>query len=240
MRRYLLLLPAVLCLLAGCATNTQFVYKPGPPGKGVAKLPAKIAVLAFGNETENFTKRGTVLDPKNLTFNVSRAGVGGSLDAITPELFAKSFADDLSASGAFSSVRFAFGPKDIAGEEFFVDGVMERAYLAGAWMNPNDFAFRFRVVSRRDGAVVHEGRVSKAWITGDIYRSCGLSAQCMVDRMKDDLNKAFRDMFAEGRGRIVEALRSSAGGRPEGSEKGARPSGAESVEDTIRNIMEGK
>lgn len=97
------LLAVSLVLAAGCGVNTQFVYRPDPPVPGAPKLPAKVAVLPFADGTEDFTQRGSMWDPDQ-TFNLPRTGMTGVVDAITPELWAKMFAEDLSASGRDDSV----------------------------------------------------------------------------------------------------------------------------------------
>ena len=106
----------VFALLAGCAANTNFVYKPNPPAAGAPKLPAKVAVLPFEDGTENFTKRGSTLSDGQ--YNLAKTGIPGVMTAMPPEFWGKSFADELAASGSFRSVRFVYSPSEIKDESF--------------------------------------------------------------------------------------------------------------------------
>lgn len=82
-----------LGMMAGCGVNSTFVYKPGAPAADRLMLPVKIAVLPFVDGTEDFTRRGSVFDGDSLAYNLAKAGWGGVITALTPELWAKAFAE---------------------------------------------------------------------------------------------------------------------------------------------------
>src|SRR5512138_3860751 len=126
-----LLVTLALAMLAGCAPGTTFVYKPGPPEAGGLKLPVKIAVLPFEDGTGEFKSRRSASDPKRREFNLVQSAIPGTTTALTPELLAKAFADDLAASGGFRSVRFVFSMAEIADEDLLLGGTVEKASYSG-------------------------------------------------------------------------------------------------------------
>ena len=214
MVRHAVLLLAILALMPGCGVNSTFVYKPSAPAAGGAKLPVKIAVLPFKDGTEDFTKRGGVLAPETLYYNLAKAGIGGQITALTPDLWAKAFADDMTASGAFRAVRFIYSPSELADEEFTIEGTVEKATISGAWVNPSEFAIGLRALRRADKKPVWEKEVSRAWKLNPatLYKGCGsLAIQCMVDRHHADANRVMREMFAEARADLVRTLASVSG-----------------------------
>lgn len=242
-----LMAASLLSLAAGCGVNSTFVYKPPAPVAGGAMLPVKVAVLPFGDGTEDFTKRGHELfDQENLAYNLAKAGWGGVMTALTPELWAKAFADDMAASGSFASVRFAFDPSELADEDIRIVGTLEKATLAGMFDRPNEFALDLRALARAGDKVVWGKKVSMKWIERpSLYDGCGpMSIQCMVDRHKADANRVMRELFAEARADLVSRLAPLAGG---GTGAGANPTGVppagpagESAEETIEGILKGK
>lgn len=222
MRRLRCILPAFFLLAAGCGVNSTFVYKPAPAGTAGAKLPVKLAVLPFKDGTEDFTKRGTILDPEHLTFNLAKAGVTGSITALTPEFWAKAFADDMAASGDFRSVRFVFDRKEITDEDYYIEGTVDKAYEAGAWTKPSEYALSLRALRRTGGEAVWEKQIVKVRpgyaMDQDPYRGCRLSPQCMIDRLHGFIREMMREMFAEARADLVKTLAfAGAGGERSGA-----------------------
>ena len=236
-----------LLLMAGCGGNSTFVYKPGGPAAGGMKLPVKVAVLPFKDGTEDFIKRGSVLAPETLYYNLAKAGIGGQMTALTPDLWAKAFADDTAAAGVFRSVRFVYGPSELVDEDFYIEGTLEKATVSGAWVNPSEFALGLRAIRRADKKPVWEKEVSRVWknTPATLYKGCGsMAIQCMVDRHHADANRVMQEIFAEARADLVGTL-----GSPSGSRAGEdglpptaspAPQASESVEQTIDRILEGK
>jgi hypothetical protein len=252
----LLIAALALAMMAGCAVNSTFVYKPAGPEAGGSKLPVKVAVLPFKDGTEDFTKRGSEWNPDTLKFNLAKAGIGGQITPLTPELWAKAFADDMAASGAFRAVRFIYSPTEMVDEEFYIEGTLEKAYAAVALVEPNEFALGLRALRRADNRLVWEKKVTRAWnIQRTLYDGCGrVQNQCRADRHHADINRVMREMFAEARADLVGTLASNPGGRPgvDGlppaaspgevpPDKGATSAAApESVEGTIERILKAK
>ncbi|MDD5763433.1 MAG: hypothetical protein PHP88_13140 [bacterium] len=246
----------VLALMAGCGINSTFVYKPGAPVAGGAKLPVKIAVLPFEDGTENFTKRGSEWNPDTLMFNLAKSGIGGQITALTPELWAKAFADDMASSGAFRTVRFIYSPSELVDEEFYIEGTVEKAYVTVALVEPNKFVIGLRALRRADKKTVWEKEVTRAWnIRKTLYDGCGrVQNQCRVDRYHADTNRVMREMFAEARADLVATLavlsgsRAGEGGLPNAATSGeatqdkraSSPSAPESAEGTIERILKAK
>jgi hypothetical protein len=239
----------LLASLAGCASNTTFVYKPPAPAAGARKLPVKIAVLPFKDGTEDFTKRGNELfDQQNLVYNLAKAGIGSTITALTPDLWAKAFADDLASSGDFRAATFLYGASELKDEDFVVEGAVEKAVFSGTWDKPNEFALSLRATRRSEDRPAWQRRVARVWKTpppGILYDGCGMGPQCMVDRLHADLNQTMQGMFAEAREGLLRTLASrpgSRGGREERADAGSpAPDGApKSVEETIEGILKGE
>ncbi len=208
MVRHAVLLLAILALMPGCGVNSTFVYKPTVPLASDAKLPLKIAVLPFKDGTEEFTKRGSEWNPDTLIFNLVKGGIGGTINALTPDLWAKAFADDMAASGSFRAVRFVYSPSERVDEEFTIEGTVEKAYVVVTLLNPNEFAFGLRAVRRADKRLVWEKGVTRAWkIPPTLYDGCGrVQNQCRADRLHAETNRVMREMFAEARADLVATL----------------------------------
>ncbi|MGZ8474274.1 MAG: hypothetical protein ACXWWY_12365 [Candidatus Deferrimicrobiaceae bacterium] len=247
---------AALLLVAGCSVNSTFVYKPSVPAAGGGKLPVKITVLPFKDGTEDFTKRGSEWNPDTLMFNLAKAGIRGQITALTPDLWAKAFADDMAASGAFRGVRFVYSPSELGDEDFYIEGTVEKAYAAVTLVNPNEFALGLRTMRRADHRLVWEKEVSRAWKTpGTLYDGCGrVQNQCRADRHHADTNRVMREIFAEARADLVATVAALSGsGAGEGGlppaaspgeapqDKGASsPPAPESAEGTIERILKAK
>ncbi|MCR4310255.1 MAG: hypothetical protein NUW14_09630 [Deltaproteobacteria bacterium] len=241
----------VLALMAGCSVNSTFVYKPGDPAAGGAKLPMKVAVLPFKDGTEDFTDRGSVFISGG-QYNVAKAGIAAGMTALTPELWAKSFAEDLAASGSFRAARFIYSPSELADEDIFVEGTLTKAYVGKTFDNFNEFAVSLRALTRSDKRLVWEKEVTRRWKTpGNAYAGCGMGIQCSVDKFKAEYNKAMQGMFAEARADLVATLSGSqagggglpvVGGEPArpGTSRPSAPPAPESTEQTIERILKGK
>jgi len=243
---------AALVLLAGCVSNknlvakasgTYFVYEPNARAAVGPKLPVKVAVLPFKDDTENFTTRGSVFAPDGFTLNLVKAGIPGAGTALTPELWAKSFADEMAASGAFRAVRFVYNRSEIVDDDFFIEGTVEKAYGTGSWDKPNEIALGFRAVRRADNRPVWEKGTTTEWI----WRrpgACGHPTQCVKDQRHADVNNAMQALFAEARADLVATLASISGvGAGDGGlplTVSPAPPAPESTEQTIERILQGK
>ena len=232
---------AILALAAGCAANSNYVYKPNPPAAGVRKLPAKAAVLPFQDGTENFTKRGSMLSDGQ--FNLAKSGISGGMTAMPPEFWGKSFADELAASGSFQAVRFVYSPSEAGQDEsFLVDGTLKKVICAATFDYPNELLVSFRATRRSDRQVVWEKEIGKSWKTPrNVYAGCGLGMQCLFDKMHGDWNQWMAAVLAEARTDLVATVASLEGGAP--GNAAAKPEGkpaGESVEQTIDKILKGK
>ncbi len=247
-----------LALLAGCVSNknlpakasgTTFVYEPNARAAVGPKVPVKVAVLPFKDGTENFSTHGSVFVPDSLTINLVKAGIPGTSTALTPELWAKSFTADMTASGDFQVVRFVYNPAELLDEEVYIEGTVERAYGTGSWDKPNEIALGFRAVRRADNRPTWEKKVTTGWI----WRrpgGCGGGHQCVVDQRYADVNKAMQALFAEAREDLVATLavlsgsQAGEGGLPPAGDarkdKSASPPAPESLEQTIDRILKGK
>jgi hypothetical protein len=237
----LLIAAIALLLLAGCAVNSTFVYKPAAPVAGGPKLPVKVAVLPFKDGTEDFTKRGSIIDMDGrLTYNLAKAGISGEITALTPDLWSKAFADDMATSGTFKTARFVYTPAELADDD--IEGTLEKAYAAGDWKRPNEFALGLRALRRADNRLVWEKKFAKVWKTSmDTNDGCGIGIQCMVDRQHADINRAMQKIFAEARADLVTTLAALSGSRA--GEDGLPPAASptppapESPEEVIKRIL---
>lgn len=234
---------AVLALMAGCSVNSTFVYKPGAPAVGGPKLPVKVAVLPFKDGTEDFTDSGSIFSGGQ--YNLAKAGIAATMTALTPELWAKSFAEELAVSGSFRSARFLYSPSELADEDFFVEGTVKKVYVGKRWEDGNAFALSLRALARSDKRVVWEKEATKEWKTpGNLYAGCGMGIQCSVDKFHAEHNKAMQEIFAEARADLAATLASLSaspaveGGLPRAASP--MPPAQESVEETIEKILKGK
>ena len=235
----LLLGGLLLLLAAGCSTTPTFVYKPGPPEAGVTRVPVKLAVLPFADGTEDFIRRGKVLEPETLRFNLAKSGIDGQINALTPAFFAKSFAEELAASGRFRSVRFLSTAAELVDEDYRIEGTVENATVSGAWNQPNDFVLHFRALRGEDRLPVWEKTVSRSFVnTPDLYAGCGtFDRQCQFDRGQARMNEVIRGIFLEARQDLLAYLARDRGDINERPDRQASP---ESVDVTIESILQGK
>ncbi len=118
--------------------------------------------------------------------------------------------------------------------------------MSGGWETPSQFELELRAVRRKDGRPVWEQTVTRSPKTNrNLYDGCGMSLECMNDRLAANLNPVMRELFAEAGADLATAV----GGRPAGAANGGpgaptpagvAPKPPEPVEDTIKRIMEGK
>jgi hypothetical protein len=235
-------------LMAGCSVNDTFVYKPSAPGAGVRKLPVKVAVLAFKDGTEGFTRRKIPLPPpKKYTYeyNLAKVGIGGQITSLPPEFWAKGLADEMAASGAFRSVRFLYDPDEMVDEDFYIEGTVQKANATHNDARESEYALVFRARRRTDKRPVWEKTVTRARKTSmNIYDGCGTSFQCYADRVHADTNKEMQGIFAEAATDLMGTLAPLSGNPPESDAipHGASPTpqAPESVEQTIDKLLRAK
>jgi len=228
----------LLLLTAGCSTTPTFVYKPGPPEAGVAKVPVKLAILPFADGTEDFIRRGKVLEPETLRFNLAKSGIDGHINALTPAFFAKSFSEELAASGRFRSVRFLSTVAELVDEDYRIEGTVEKATVSGAWNQPNDFVLRFRAMRKVDEPV-WEKTVSRSYVnTAELYAGCSaFDRQCQFERGQARMNEVIRGIFLEARQDLLAYLTRARGDISVRPDRQASP---ESVDVTIESILQGE
>lgn len=233
-----------LLILAGCSTNTTFVYKPGAPAVGAQKLPVKVAVLPFKDGTEDFLKRGSALDAESLTFNLAKSGIAGFTNALPPVFWAKAFSADMAASGNFRTVHFIFSPTELLDEEFYFAGTLEKANAAGGWTKPSEFVLNLQGVRRSDKRTIWEKRIVRDVIARKSdFDGCGNNFQCMADRSHASMNETMQGMFAEAR---VDFLRSQdyivtgRDGQDLVREGPTPPLDSESVDEVVKKILNGQ
>ncbi len=245
--RWKFLAMALFLLLAGgCAGDPIFAYKPGPAPTGLPKLPVGLAVVAFADGTENFTQRGSIFEPESLVFNLAKTGISGWTGTMSPELWAKAFADEMAAAETFRSARFIYGSSEVADEEYYVEGTLTKAYAVGGWTRLNEFALSLRAVRKSDGTEVWKKDVERAWKTRkELYDACGRDMGCSKIAAKAETNRILQGMFAEAGADLTGTLASLLGvrapvettGKPDGA---VTPASAQSVEQTIDEILREK
>ena len=230
---------AAVALAAGCSSGARpFVYEANPPKPGGERFPLRVAVLAFKDGTEDFAKRGSILNPDGLMYNTAKSGW------LPAELWAKTLADDMSSSGVYRSVRFLYDLSELRDEDFHIEGTLKKAYVPGVpAARPTEYAFALRALRRTDKEPFWEKEVARSFLVPkNRYDGCGANVQCMVDRSHEDLNRVMRGMFAEAR----EDLEKKLATLPEGATGGgagtktAGPPAGESVDQTIEKILKGK
>ena len=218
--------------------NTQFVYKPGLPEAGSARLPLKVAVLAFQDGTEDFTRRGSVLVASGY-INFAKAGYSGMMTALPPPLWAKFLAEDMAASGVFRSVRFAFDASEVGGDEIAISGTVLKAYFPFDGEDPSLLAVRLEARVGRGGEAFWHKEISrevpfgKGWGVG-----CGLTPQCSIDNFHGHHRRLLQEIFLEARRDLVAALQRRGGGAKDEPAGKGRASG--SVDEIITDIIRGK
>lgn len=228
-----------LAMAAGCSANAEFVYAPNPPAADARKLSAKVSVLPFEDDTENFLKR--VSAPGEDRYNLAKAGVPGVLTAMPPEFWGKSFADELEASGSFRAVRFVRASSEYPEAEFSVDGALERViYVVTAEHFAGEFLVSFRATRRSDKKVVWQKEVRKAWADPREAMFGGGITGKSGDVMRARWNSWLGAVLAEARADFVATIASPDAGAGEGAGTKTGTGAGESVERTIERIIQGK
>jgi len=213
-----------------CACAPRFAYKPATaktPG-GPAKFALRVAVLAFEDGTENFTKRGSPFG--GYEFNLARTGINGlavgtgaayEVSPMPPVFWARALVDDLSASGEFAAARLVFSRSELAGDDILVEGVLKHASMNNKpKQEPDRFALHLRFFRLPDRAVLWEGDVGRAVIRPkDLTRGC-MTGSCAIARINDYLNDVMRAVFSDARAALNSALspRVAPPRKPEGGE----------------------
>ncbi len=236
MGRQLVILLAVL-VMAGCArTNWRFAYKPGAPITASPKLPISVAVFPFKDGTEDFTSRGSVFN-RSLHYNLAKTDSRGQITDLSPDLWAKAFADDMAASGEFKSARFVYGQSELLDEEIYIEGTLIKATFS-AYENANEFALSLRALRRADKQLIWEKEVSKTWKnTPVMYDGCGRSAQCTLDLLHAAVNRAMQGLFAEGRADLTRTLALLYRNRPGANATSVGAPATQSVNEEIERIL---
>ncbi len=239
-----LLLAGLLLVLTGCGVNSTFVYKPGALVVDNSRLPVKLAVLPFKDGTEDFTKRGSIWAPESLSYNLAKAGMSQTITALTPDLWAKAFADDLATAGNFQSVHFIYTVTELADEDFYIDGTLKKATFSGTFVNPSEYALALRALRKSDNRLIWEKDVAKVWmLTNSVEKGvCGpFSIQCQIDSILADSNTVMQELFAEAR---TDLIRTLSGSRAESTNRSSSesptPSITESVDEEIEKILKEK
>jgi len=239
---------AVLFLLSigGCSAGRQFVYQPGAPAEAGPKLPVKIAVVAFTDGTENFTQRGSIFDPESLTFNLAKTGISGWSTAMVPELWAKAFADEMSASGTFRSVRFIYSASELLDEDVYIEGTLDKAYAVGGWTRLNEYAISLRALRKTEMTPFWTKKVERAWKSRkDLFDGCGRDMEYSKEKANAETNRIMQGMFAEAGaelgGNLATLLGIKVGANaPKKPEEASLPLSTESVDETIDSILREK
>ncbi len=238
---------AAVALTVGCApVSTQFVYRPGPPAVDGPKAPARVAVLAFKDGTEDLLRRRQTA--RGGQRNLAKTG-SGSVPALPPELWAKFFADDLAASGSFGSARFLYSASELVDEEFFVEGTVKKAYWGATSSDVNEFTLALVARRTADNNVVWAKEVAREWkIARKPVRPKGTKR--VASRFQAEINNALQDMFAEARAGLLAAVGARSGGGDGGGDGRGVPSAGgvnppespapESPERTIERILQGQ
>lgn len=228
---------AFAVLLAGCSVNMNFAYKPNPLVAGAQKIPVKVAVLPFADGTEDFTMHGSTVavgGSASARYNLAKTGVAGVVSALPPELWGKSFADELSASGSFRSVRFIYSPSEAKDESILVGGVLKKAVHAQSINNKNEILVSFRATGWPDGKIFWEKEAGRVWNTPEeVSAGCATGMQCLPDRMHEIWNHQMRAVFAEALADLVAAIGSPDGGA-------ARDAAGEPLDRAIEKILKTK
>lgn len=235
-----------LAMLAGCSTDAPFVYRPSQPSTGVRMLPLHVAVLPFaGGNGATVAGGKRPVDPGRL--DLTKVGLFGLIDPVTPEDFAKAFAGELAASGRFRAVRFVRKAGDQPDADIRVEVAVEKAAIAASGNVSNEIAIRFRALRGAERLPAWEHIVARRWTDPpDLYEECAranlkpeLAVRCYADRMHERLNEEMRALFSDAGSMLAAALGPPGGDLPGGAEpKPARPAESpESVDSLVDRIL---
>lgn len=189
MRTTTLLAAMVAVSAAGC--SSPFLYAPRGAVTPGPRAAARVAVMPFADGTEDFIER---IGKERRQRNLAKKGFMNQIGALPPELWSKALADELAASGRFRSARFAYGPSDLSGEDYAIEGTLLKAYTPGEW------ALALRAVRLRDGRQVWERQVSRTYDAGS-FSYAGLHPR---------LNRTMQEMFEEAGADLARTLAGSA------------------------------
>lgn len=238
---------ALLALLAMTfgACGSKYVYKPDAPGaptaaaaSSSAALPIKAAVIAFGDGTEDFKKKGSFFS--GYEFNLAKTGINGlaintgaayDVSPLPPESWAKAFAEDLRASGAFRSVSLVLDGSGLSDEELVVEGTLVKATFRTKKGEPDEFLLRLKARRAPGGTVVWEGDVSRSAPRPPELTSGCLIGSCVIERIHGYFGTVMQGMFAEARSGLIPAAAPPAEKRP------ASPAAGESVDAIVNRIL---
>jgi hypothetical protein len=242
--RRILLAAACALLAAGCAPNWTFVYKPGAPGAGVRKVAADVVVLPFEDATEGFKTRGSVLTTGYV--NLAKTEYYGMVSPLTPPLLAKSFSEELQASGRFRSARFEYDVADAPADAVIVEGAVTKATVAMRGGDGSRFGFRLKARRGKDGATLWEREIGREASHGREYGDdcMPLRFQCPTDSALAFVNGMLREIFAEAGADLARTL-APPGKEPDAvnpaqSDSPPAESSAESVEETLEGILKAR
>lgn len=227
----------LLALMAGCAVNENFVYKPAGPVAGGPKLPVKVAVLPFEDGTEDFTKRTT---SSGGYVNLAKSGIDYRINFLPPDQWGKAFADDLASSGAFPLVRFVYDASEAADDEVVIAGIVTKAYLSiHGRPDPSLCTVSLNARTGKQGRVFWEKITSREEILGIGYgEGCGFERQCAIDQCHTHFNRILRGVFLEARQDLIRTLvRDGVSNKDAPSSKISVP---ESVDRLIEHIIKEK
>jgi hypothetical protein len=243
------ILPLLLALLLG-ACASRYAYKPGaggapagaagaPAGAVAAPLPLKVAVVAFEDGTGDFVKKGSFFS--GYEFNMAKGGINGSalntglaynVSALPANHWAKAFADDLAASGAFRSVRLVFGRAELGDEDVVIEGTLASATFRTKSGAPDEFLLHLKAERLPGKTVAWEGDIAR-----NAPRPPGLTGgciigSCVVERIHGYFGTVMRDMFSEARRELLRAV-----APPPAEKKPSAPPVGESPEDVVNRIL---
>jgi hypothetical protein len=212
MMRFLIVMLSA-SFLAGCSSG--FVYQRKPdPAQVARKLPVKVAVVAFDDGTRDFTSDGNIFSGH--VFNLARTDINGlslntgaafSVSSLPAAKWSKSLAEDMTASGAFRSVKFIFSPSEVTDEDIVVEGVLTKAYFTTINDKPDEFVLHLKVRRMPDNTVVREGDVGRSAIRPrGLTSGCFTYGGCVIDRIHGYLNGVMQGIFADIRLDLVRSL----------------------------------
>jgi len=236
----MLALLALLALTSG-ACGSKYAYKPeapAAPAGAPAALPVKVAVVAFGDGTEDFTKKGSYFS--GYEFNLAKTGINGlaintgaafHVSPLPPEYWAKAFTEDLDASGAFRSVKLVLDRSGLSDEELVIEGTLLKATYRTKKGEPDEFHLRLKALRVPGGNVAWEGDVSRnAPRPSGLADGC-LIGSCVIDRIHCYFGTVMQGMFAEARAGLVQAAAPPVEKRP------ASPAAGDSVDEIVNRIL---
>lgn len=235
MKRILMLFLAA-SFIAGCSSGFVYQRKANPSGD-VPKLPVTVAVVAFRNDTGEYTSTGNIVGGH--VFNLARTDINGvwlntgaafSISSLPSEKWAKSLAEDMAASGAFRSVKFLYSLSEVTNEDIVVEGALKKADFTTVKSQPDEFVLHLTVRRMPDNAVVREADVGRSGIRpSDLTGGCFMYGGCIIDRIHGYLNGIMQGIFSDVRRDLVLAL------APPPEKKTDLPK--ESPEEVIKRIL---